>query len=59
CQCTGSIDFTYEANKLLHDDLLLHGVEAELVEVPNYGHGDMLSKDYVEQQVECLEFLIE
>ncbi|MEO9849899.1 MAG: hypothetical protein ABJH72_13990 [Reichenbachiella sp.] len=59
CQCTGTIDFTYEANKLLHDDLLSHGVEAELVEVPNYGHGDMLSKDYVEQQVECLEFLIE
>lgn len=59
CQCTGTIDFTYEANVLLHDDLLANGVDAKLVEVPNYGHGDMLSKDYLEQQLECFEFLLE
>ncbi|MEO9965147.1 MAG: hypothetical protein ABJF11_05140 [Reichenbachiella sp.] len=57
CQCTGTIDFTYEANKLLHENLLQYGVDAELIEVPNYGHGDMLSKDYLEQQIECFEFL--
>ncbi len=57
CQCTGTDDITYEANKNLHELFGTYGVSAKIVEVPDYSHGNMLSKEYLAQQIECFEYL--